>query len=176
VNSKTVFPPSLRPVGDVLKKYSLERLLKELRARQWVAYGLNKSTGELHEISHAHWLSDDAAAKYTLRNGLYDSSFRGPGPLFQMGIFHPIFVAPAEAVTQTAKRGRPPEHDWLGITIYLLWHVHFNGLPETQAELVGVMQDWFDTKGRVPAKSEMEKLAKRIFEEGRTFEAREPEK
>jgi len=39
--------------------------------------------------------------------------------------------------------GASKSYDWEGMTVALMLRIHDHGLPETQAELVAEMQDWF---------------------------------
>ena len=59
----------------------------------------------------------------------------------------------ANAAPAAARRGgpgRPSQHDWDGFYVALCKRIHDQGLPQTQAELIRAMQDWFDTRAGGP--------------------------
>jgi hypothetical protein len=158
-------PPSARPVRDV--EHGLDWLLAELRARHWAAYWHNRFTGELHEISHAHWLCDDAEAKHTLRNGFYDPSFKEPGLLNQQGTFHRIFVAPVEDAAQVTERGadgRPPRlADYVDALVAVFRHIHFGDEPKLKVEQRDIarwLKEYFAAKGKKVGKEAINNLAR----------------
>jgi hypothetical protein len=171
-------PPSARPVRDV--EHGLDWLLAELRARHWVAYWHNRFTGELHEISYAHWLSDDdAEAKYTLRNGFYDPSFKEPGLLNQQGTFHRIFVAPVEDAAQAAKdgtRGRTARvDDYVEALIAVFGHIHLGKEPKLkrQADIERWLKNYFAAKKQTVSKTSIrEVLAHPLFRALKLWEAK----
>ena len=70
---------------------------------------------------------------------------------------------------------RPWDHDWHGFWIEVCAYVHENGMPSTNEELAGRMQQWFlnqdgDGDGESPAMSEIRKhiasLRKRLSNSG----------
>ncbi len=50
-------------------------------------------------------------------------------------------------VTGRERRGRPLQHDWDAFGVEVCRRVHADGLPETQAEFVDGMLDWFMDRG-----------------------------
>jgi hypothetical protein len=73
-------------------------------------------------------------------------------------------AAPGSARTQNLG-GRPREYDWDGATIEIIFLANLpDGLPETQAETVEHVSQWFEnTYGKQPAISEVKKLVSRIY-------------
>jgi hypothetical protein len=156
-------PPSgLKPLYEVRDELGKDRLKAELAAGRWVAYWYDVNTAELHKISQAHWL-DDFTARRTVVDGTFvDRRDKTLGPKF-----HPTFVAPAELESRSTKRhagGRPVTYDWESVLIHVASFIHENGLPKTQAELVRVMQDWFNERGDIPAESEIKKRARLVLQ------------
>jgi hypothetical protein len=50
-------------------------------------------------------------------------------------------------VTGRERRGRPLQHDWDAFSVEVCRRVYEDGLPETQAEFVDGMLDWFIDRG-----------------------------
>jgi hypothetical protein len=60
--------------------------------------------------------------------------------------------------------GRPTKWDWEEFWLEICRYVHVEGLPETQADLVETMQQWFvDDQGNHPADSEIKKRISKVF-------------
>ena len=53
-----------------------------------------------------------------------------------------------ESATAPSRGGRPTQYDWDAFWIEVCRRVHEHGLPETQAELVDGMFDWFFGRGK----------------------------
>ena len=63
-----------------------------------------------------------------------------------------------------ATGGRPPKWDWEAFWVRLCVMIHNDGVPETQAELVRKLQDWFGkTQGDMPHESEIKKRVSKLF-------------
>lgn len=63
------------------------------------------------------------------------------------GLFGGSKLAEAQEAQIRAKKagpGAPARYDWDGFFIALCKHIHDEGLPGTQAELIQHMQNWFD--------------------------------
>jgi hypothetical protein len=155
--------PPWQLLPEVRDKFGGEdRFTPELQQERYEAMWTDDS-GQEHPVSAIYW--DSVLGRQSMKTGIIDSvDRRGRG--FAGAL---LYVRPVEAVAQPAKRGgRPTEHDWQELLIYLTGHFYEHGYPANQTELVGIMQAWFDTrtKGkRIPATSEMYSLARRIFEE-----------
>ncbi len=70
-------------------------------------------------------------------------------PLLGRDEFLKIFQIDIEEkrVTEKKRGGRPLQHDWDAFGVEVCRRVHEDGLPETQAELVDGMLDWFMDRG-----------------------------
>jgi hypothetical protein len=153
----------LRSFQTVRDELGADQFKAELEAGRWVAYWHDEDDDELHEISQAHWLNS-----YSAKLTMTSHTFFARSDPNRARTPREIFVVPAEAASRSAKRhpgGRPATYDWEGVLTHVASFIHENGLPKTQAELVRVMQDWFNEKGEIPVESEMKKRARRIFEE-----------
>lgn len=74
-------------------------------------------------------------------------------------------VDPPPAVRPTGRGGRPQEHDRDSFVLEIISRANQpDGLPETQAELVRSMLDWFQQKyGREPAESSVKDRISKIY-------------
>jgi hypothetical protein len=154
--------PPWKPFAEAREQIGADQLAKELAAGRMVAIW-SDGDGVEQKLSPAHWAS--ARARSTMQSGFW-TDLRPGKSLFP--ISYPILVAPAEAASRGATPhpgGRPATYDWEGALIYLVRHIHDEGLPKTQTALVRVMQDWFDAKGKIPSDTQMKERARRIFEE-----------
>ena len=70
-------------------------------------------------------------------------------PLLGRDEFLKIFQIDIEEkrVTEKKRGGRPLQHDWDAFGVEVCRRVHEDGLPETQAEFVDGMLDWFMDRG-----------------------------
>ena len=70
-------------------------------------------------------------------------------PLLGRGEFLKIFRIDIEEkrVTEKKRGGRLLQHDWDAYSVEVCRRVHEEGLPETQAEFVDGMLDWFIDRG-----------------------------
>lgn len=60
--------------------------------------------------------------------------------------------------------GRPTKYDWEGCWVEMSRITYFDGLPKTQAEMVGMLQDWFIGQiGTAPTDSEIKKRVSKLF-------------
>lgn len=60
--------------------------------------------------------------------------------------------------------GRPPKWDWEQFWLELCARLHDEGLPETQAEMVGRIEQWFvDHRGDHPAESEIKRRVSKLW-------------
>jgi hypothetical protein len=60
--------------------------------------------------------------------------------------------------------GRPRVHDWFELAAFMIRYVIENDLPKTQAELVTVMERWFETnEKKIAPESDLQKFASLIF-------------
>ena len=155
-------PRGLRPLAEVRDELGADRLTKELAEGRWVGYWHFVDRDELREISQAHWQDGREARSTMMRSGPYVELHDSP----KFGLRkRAVFVAPAAESPTRHPGGRPAEHDWEGVLVHMVWHIHENGVPKTQAELVRIMHDWFDGKhGKIPADSDLKKRARRIFQ------------
>ena len=58
--------------------------------------------------------------------------------------------------------GANPKWDWDGFYTALIRRIHEGGLPETQAELIGEMQAWFEQHSEIGAAPDESTIRKRI--------------
>jgi hypothetical protein len=57
-------------------------------------------------------------------------------------------------------------HDWFELAAFMIRYVIENDLPKTQAELVTVMERWFETnEKKIAPESDLQKFASLIFQE-----------
>ncbi len=75
----------------------------------------------------------------------------------------------AAAMTISARtRGVTPTHDWDAFWVAVCLRLYCNGVPESQAALIRIMQDWFSTTGRgIPDDSTLKKKLKPLWHEVR---------
>ncbi|MCY0148676.1 hypothetical protein OEG84_13440 [Hoeflea sp. G2-23] len=81
---------------------------------------------------------------------------------------HPQRSEPVESVIAKTDRnvgGRPPEYDWDSFILEVICRANSpDGLPETQAELIRDMLQWFsDTYGVEPAESAVKQRISKIY-------------
>jgi len=75
---------------------------------------------------------------------------------------------PGEVQPPKNPGGRPVVYDWFGLAAFMIRHVVDNDLPKTQAELVTVMERWFETNGKkIAPEIELKHFANLIFSEFR---------
>ncbi len=53
-----------------------------------------------------------------------------------------------DRMTERKRGGRPPQYDWDAFWVEVCQRTHRDGLPETQAELVDGLLDWFLDEGK----------------------------
>lgn len=106
---------------------------------------------------------------------LFDTlvSFEDPRPFLPLAQFSkPIAAAvksevpaPIPAAGTLKRGGRPQEYDWDTFTLEIIRIAATpDGLPDTQAELVRMMAEWFQrTNGQEPAESSMKMRISRIY-------------
>jgi hypothetical protein len=71
---------------------------------------------------------------------------------------------PGEVQPPENPGGSPAVYDWFGLAAFMIRYVVDNNLPKTQAELVIVMERWFETNGeKIAPESELEHFAHLIF-------------
>lgn len=75
-----------------------------------------------------------------------------------------VDASPAEP-TATNRGGRPVEYDWDSFTLEIILRANSpDGLPETQAELIRDMLQWFsDTYGVEPAESAVKQRISKVY-------------
>lgn len=64
------------------------------------------------------------------------------------------------------KIGRPASYDWDAFYVELIWYIHEQGLPATQAELRNYIADWCQTRwgaGRVPSETVLKQKISPVF-------------
>jgi hypothetical protein len=72
---------------------------------------------------------------------------------------------PAENLTAKAPRGRPPEHDWNSMHGEIVRLADLDGLPETQAELMAHLRNWFSERyDTEPQQSELYRRVSPIWQ------------
>lgn len=76
-----------------------------------------------------------------------------------------LHVDPPQAAPPVNRGGRPQEHDWDSFVLEIVNRANQpDGLPETQADLVRSMLDWFQQKyGREPAESSVKNRISKIY-------------
>jgi hypothetical protein len=68
------------------------------------------------------------------------------------------------AETAQNRGGRPPKWDWDAFWVELCALVHEEGVPATQAELVGKLHQWFiDQSDKAPAESEIKRRVSKLM-------------
>jgi hypothetical protein len=158
-------PHQVRYLVEVRDEMRADNLGAELAAGRWVGYWHDARTDEWGEISQLYWL-DRIKSIQTLWSGQFirPKTTHNPRP---RGCT--VFVAQRQRPeTARGSGGRPRTHDWEGVLIHVAAHIHNNGLPKKQADLVLIMQEWFaGTDTGEPALSELKKRARRIFAEFR---------
>ena len=75
----------------------------------------------------------------------------------------------AAAMTTSGRtRGVTPTHDWDAFWVAVCLRLYCHGVPESQAALIRIMQDWFSTTGRgIPDDSTLKKKLKPLWHEVR---------
>lgn len=79
---------------------------------------------------------------------------------------HPVIESVGRTETQVVSRaGRPQEYDWDSFTMEIIRRADTpDGLPDTQAELVGDLLAWFNaTCGREPSESAVKARVSKIY-------------
>lgn len=158
----------IRPVQDHPEAAAIKQLIvgllraaKSAEPNSWMA-GLGRldySPGEV-EVTR-QWLVELATKKGARPAFLFDTLLLNQAANEQKS-------GDAKAVQDTKpinKGGRPPEHDWDACIIEIIRIAHTpDGLPDSQAELVRKLSEWFDkTYGNEPAESSIKSRVSMIY-------------
>jgi hypothetical protein len=155
------------PEALALAGISEDQLLDALlagRVRSWVRY----DWGETQDIPPADWRRVDIhwarSRVSTIQSGgaalfLYNTAVEIDQ---QTLLDHFGRASEREALKNVG--GRPPKWDWEEFWLELCARLHDEGPPETQAEMIERMQQWFiNRRGDHPADSEIKKRVSRLW-------------
>lgn len=161
-----------------------------LHSERVSGFVLSKS-GSMHPIRAYQWAADDAwnmlkngRTKVVVGGGYSTSEAEGwviisesdlesyfkPGqsdtaPVLEQARQVAAHAAPSVSTeSRVAPGGRPQKWDWDAFWVRLCLIIHNDGIPETQAELVRKLQDWFGTThGDMPHESDIKKRVSKFF-------------
>ena len=139
-------------------------IISELRAAR-TASGDSNAIHLLPWHSHAvvsrQWLMELATSKGVRPTFLFDTLLPDQAPNESAS----DDVKVTENAKTKNKGGRPPEHDWDACIIEIIRTANTpDGLPESQAELVRQLSEWFSkTYNNEPAESSIKSRVSRIY-------------
>lgn len=105
-------------------------------------------------------LKDRGLAKYYPDDGVWSFSY---GVQISRASLAQWLQSQQAPIIDGAKKGRKATYDWDAAWAFTCAAVHNDGVPETQAELVRKIQDWFSLRDQEPADSEIKRRVSMVY-------------